>query len=425
MRLLARGLTAAALVLAPLAAVGTPAATAAPLPTPQTSLAPLRTHDDAIAGQYIVTLDKTLDPAATAQQIGVTPFFTYRAALHGFAIDLTAAQLDALRRTPGVKEVEQNATISAFDLHGDAQGAAPAAGTPGLAPPAPSLGSTPSLGIGGSRVKANSWGLDRIDQRRLPLDGQFDTVSKGAGGTAYIMDTGIDFGHSEFGGRAVPGFDAIDDGRDGQDCQGHGTHVAGTVGGATFGVAPQARLVSVRVLDCNGAGTWAGVVAGFDWVASHAEQPAVLNASLGGDYSPAVNDAAAAVADAGVLPVVAAGNSASDACDVSPASADGAFTVGATDSADEQTSYSNYGDCLALFAPGDDIVSARLGGGSVSESGTSMASPHVAGVALLYKATHPSAGTQEVGDWLVANSTAGVLTVDHGSPNQLLYTGGL
>jgi subtilisin family serine protease len=425
MRLLARGLTAAALVIAPLAAVGTPAATATPLPIARTALAPLRTHDNAIAGQYIVTLDTSLDPVLAAQQVGVTPLFTYRTALHGFAIDLTAAQLDLVRRMPGVEEVEQNATVSAFDLHGGTPAGAPAAGRPGIAPPVPSRGAVPLLGIGGSRVKANSWGLDRIDQRRLPLDGQFNTASKGAGATAYIMDTGIDFGHSEFGGRAVRGFDAVGDGRDGQDCQGHGTHVAGTVGGATFGVAPQARLVSVRVLDCNGTGTWAGVIAGFDWVARNAQQPAVLNASLGGDYSPAVNDAAAAVADAGVLPVVAAGNSASDACDVSPAGADGAFTVGATDPADEQTSYSNYGACLALFAPGDDIVSARLGGGSVSESGTSMASPHVAGVALLYKAAHPGAGTQEVGDWLVANSTAGVLTVDRGSPNQLLYTGGL
>jgi subtilisin family serine protease len=239
------------------------------------------------------------------------------------------------------------------------------------------------------------------------------------------VDTGIDYAHSEFGGRAVPGFDAVHDGRDGQDCQGHGTHVAGTVGGATFGVAPQAKLVSVRVLDCDGRGTWAGVVAGFDWVAEHAQQPAVMNASLGGEYSPAVNDAATAVADAGVLPVVAAGNSSADACDVSPAGAPEAFTVGASDSSDQEAYFSNDGGCLDVFAPGEDIVSARIGGGSVAESGTSMASPHVAGVALLYKATHPDAGTAEVGDWLLANATTGVLDVRDGSPDRLLYTAGL
>lgn len=455
MRLFARGLSAAALVLAPLAVAGTPAVAAIPVPTPQTALAPLHTHDDAIAGQYIVTLDKSLDPSSTAQKIGVAPFFTYSSALRGFAISLTSSQLDAVRKMPGVQSVEENASVTAYELVGhttdtaapaqaQAQAAAPAqaqAPATGQVPaPAPAQDPAPAQAqaapaqaapvqaqdAGGARVKANSWGLDRIDQRQLPLDGQFTTVSQGAGATAYIMDTGIDYAHSEFGGRAVPGFDAIGDGRDGQDCNGHGTHVAGTVGGATFGVAPQASLVSVRVLDCDGSGSWAGVIAGFDWVAKNAKQPAVLNASLGGSYSPSVNDAATALADAGVLPVVAAGNSTADACDFSPAGATGAFAVGATTSSDTQASFSNYGSCLALYAPGQDIVSARLGGGSLTESGTSMASPHAAGAALLYKAAHPAAGAQEVGDWLVANSTAGVLgSVTPGSPNNLLYTGGL
>ncbi|NUS18058.1 MAG: S8 family peptidase, partial [Streptomyces sp.] len=287
-------------------------------------------------------------------------------------------------------------------------------------------GAGTALDSAGSRIKASSWGLDRIDQRQLPLDGQFNTTGKGAGATAYILDTGIDYAHSEFGGRAVPGYDAIGDGRNGQDCNGHGTHVAGTVGGATFGVAPQAALVSVRVLGCDGSGTWAGVVAGLDWVAQNAQQPAVLNASLGGDSSTAVDDAVNALADAGVLPVVAAGNNSTDACGVSPARAEGAFTVGATTSSDQQASFSNYGSCLSIYAPGEDIVSARLGGGSLSESGTSMASPHVAGVAVLYKATHPAASAAEVGSWLLGASTAGVLGgVTPGSPNNLLYTGGL
>ncbi|CAG7650512.1 S8 family peptidase [Actinacidiphila bryophytorum] len=408
MRLFARGLTAAALVLAPLTAVGTPAVAAIPLPTPAATLAPLRTHADAVAGQYIVTVQKALDPSAMAQKTGVKPFFTYSSALRGFAVTLNSTQLDAVRRMPGVEAVEENATVSAFDL-GTATGTT----------------TRPAAGQRGIRAAASSWGLDRIDQRNLPLDGQFTTTGKGAGATAYIMDTGIDFGHSEFGGRAVPGFDAVGDGRNGQDCQGHGTHVAGTVGGATYGVAPQAKLVSVRVLGCDGTGSWAGIIAGFDWVAKNAQQPAVLNASLGGGFSPAVNDAATAVADAGVLPVVAAGNSSEDACNISPAGAAGAFTVGATDSADRQTGFSNFGDCLTLYAPGQNITSAKLGGGSVALSGTSMASPHAAGVALLYKAANPSADSQTVGNWVAGQATANVLSVSAGSPNRLLFTGGL
>ncbi|SHL30244.1 S8 family peptidase [Actinacidiphila paucisporea] len=407
MRFLARGLSAAALVLAPLTVAGTTAVAAIPVPTPAATLAPLRVHDNAIAGQYIVTVQRALDPSAMAQKTGVKPFFTYSSALRGFAITLNSAQLDSVRRMPGVESVEENATVTAYDL----------AGTTGT--------TVPAVDHRGVRAAAATWGLDRIDQRNLPLDQQFTTVGKGAGATAYIMDTGIDFGHSEFGGRAVPGFDAIGDGRNGQDCEGHGTHVAGTVGGATYGVAPQANLVSVRVLDCSGSGSWAGVIAGFDWVAQNAKQPAVLNASLGGSFSPSVNDAATALADAGVLPVVAAGNSSADACDFSPASATGALTVGASDSADRQTSFSNFGKCLTLYAPGQDVVSAKLGGGSIALDGTSMASPHAAGVALLYKAKNPSASAQDVDNWVTSQATANVLSVSSSSPNRLLYTGGL
>lgn len=239
------------------------------------------------------------------------------------------------------------------------------------------------------------------------------------------MDTGIDYGHSEFGGRAVPGFDAIDDGRAGQDCAGHGTHVAGTVGGATYGIARQAALVSVRVLDCQGNGTLAGVIAGFDWVAGHAKQPAVLNASLGGDPSPALNQAVGEVWDSGVLPVVAAGNDAKDACQVSPASADDAIAVGASDRDDKEAGFSNFGSCVSLFAPGKAIVSAKLGGGSIAMDGTSMASPHVAGVALLYTAANPTATPAAVSTWLTDQSTKNVLTVAQNTPDQLLFTGAL
>jgi subtilisin family serine protease len=315
---------------------------------------------------------------------------------------LSTTQLDTVRRTPGVESVEENATATAF-------GTGDAGNRGGFAP----------------RAVAASWGLDRTDQRELPLDQQFTTAGNGAGATAYIMDTGIDFAHREFGGRAVPGFDAIGDGRDGQDCEGHGTHVAGTVGGATYGVAPEAALVSVRVLGCDGSGDYAGVIAGFDWVAKNAKQPAVLNASLGGGYSRAVNQAADSLAASGVLPVVAAGNSSQDACDFSPASADRVATIGATDPQDRQTGFSNYGRCLVLYAPGQDIVSAKLGGGSVALSGTSMSSPHTAGVALLYKAANPAASADAVESWLIDQSTKDVLTVSGGSPNRLLFSDGL
>ncbi|SEG47582.1 Peptidase inhibitor I9 [Actinacidiphila yanglinensis] len=416
MRLLARGLSAA-LLLAPLALLPTAASAAggpplgpgpvAPPPGPtRTTPAPLvSATGTSVPDQYIVTLDKDVNLTGAARTLDIKPLFTYGKVMHGFAAVLTASQLATVRNTPGVLAVEQNAQVTDFDRR---------------------IGG-PRGGAGGAqpRVTAASWGLDRIDQHNLPLDNQFSTLGHGAGATAYIVDTGIDYGHSEFGGRAVPGFDAIGDGRDGADCAGHGTHVAGTVGGATFGVAPQASLVSVRVLDCQGSGTLAGVIAGFDWVADNAKQPAVVNASLGGGYSPALNAAADALADSGVLPVVAAGNSTEDACDVSPASAGEALTVGASNRTDQETSFSNYGSCLSMFAPGQAIVSAKLGGGSIAMDGTSMASPHVAGAALLYKAAHPSATAADVRTWLDDNATENVLSGVQDSPNRLLFTGGL
>lgn len=372
-------------------------ATAHSDPTPTPRLAPLYRSANAVPGHYIVSLSKTMDSTAMPGRFGVKPLFTYTSAMHGFAAALSPAQLQTVRRTPGVVSVEEDAKVTAF-------------------------------GTGGSDVRAAapSWGLDRIDQRDLPLDRSFTTKSSGQGTTVYILDTGIDYAHKEFGGRAVFGYDALDDGQRGEDCNGHGTHVAGTVGGSTYGVARKANLVSVRVLDCEGAGSWSGVIAGFDWVAANARQPAVLNASLGGARSIAVNDAATAVADSGVLPVVSAGNSSQDACQISPASAKGVVTVGATNRSDEETDFSNYGECLRLYAPGAAIVSAKLGGGTQSLSGTSMASPHVAGVAALYKATHRAASVAQVGDWLADSSTKDAVgKIGDGSPNSLLFTGGL
>ncbi|MFB6616284.1 S8 family peptidase [Streptomyces sp. NPDC056367] len=388
MRLLAR-LAAAALLAVPPIAAGT--ASAAPEPPP----APLLTAADPVPGRYIVTLEEGQDAAKLARELGLKPSFVYTSAMTGFAVPLTPGELTAVRAAAGVKSVEEDASVQV---------------------PMPTA----------LRAPSNSWGLDRIDQRNLPLDEDFTTRGDGAGVTAYILDSGIDYAHEEFGGRAAFGFDAVGDGRQGQDCTGHGTHVAGTVAGATFGVARKANLVSVRVLGCDGSGSWSGVIAGMDWVAKNARQPAVLNGSLGGDRSAAVNNAATALSEAGVLPVVAAGNSSVDACSFSPASAESVVAVAASDQSDEQTGFSDYGPCVTLYAPGQAIVSAKLGGGSVALNGTSMATPHVTGVAALYKQAHPSAAPAEVAAWLVNESTKDVVTgVGPGTPNRLLYTGGL
>ncbi|MEU5811426.1 S8 family peptidase [Streptomyces sp. NPDC047718] len=394
MRLLAPLTTAAAalVALAP-ATLGGAAAADTPEPTP----VPLHTSANAIPGQYIVTLDKAADPTAVAAVAGVKPSFTYSRTMRGFAAPLTASQLKAIRVLPGVTSVEEDAALTAPPV-------------PAAAAPAP-------------RAVAGSWGLDRIDQKQLPLDGQFTVQGNGAGVTAYILDTGIDFAHSEFGGRARAGFDAVGDGRGGLDCHGHGTHIAGTVGGRTYGVATKVNLVSVRVLGCDGRGSYSGIIAALDWVAANAKQPAVLNGSLGGSRSTAVNAAADALFDAGVLPVFAAGNEAQDACNVSPASASRAVTVAATDRNDQETDFSNFGQCVALYAPGQDIVSARLSGGSVSMDGTSMAAPHVTGVAALYKAAHPDETPEQVASFLEQQSTKDILSrLSYNTPNRLLNT---
>ncbi|WP_147652236.1 S8 family serine peptidase [Vulcaniibacterium gelatinicum] len=270
-----------------------------------------------------------------------------------------------------------------------------------------------------------TWGLDRIDQRDLPLSGTYTYDTTASGVHAYIIDTGIRASHTDFGGRIGNGYTAISDGNGTSDCNGHGTHVAGTVGGATWGVAKGVTLHPVRVLDCNGSGTNSGVIAGMDWVASNHVKPAVANMSLGGGASTAVDDAVTRMTNAGVTVVVAAGNDNSNACNYSPARAASAITVGSTTNTDARSSFSNYGSCLDIFAPGSSITSAWSTGDTATNtiSGTSMASPHVAGVAALYLAANPSATPSQVTNAIINAATPNKVTsAGTGSPNRLLYS---
>jgi subtilisin family serine protease len=348
-----------------------------------------------ISGQYIVVLeDRYADVAGIADELtakhnGKTKH-VYGKALKGFAAELSDKDAAELADDFRVKYVEEDSVVS---LEATQTGA--------------------------------TWGLDRIDQRNLPLNSSYTYNVTGAGVKAYIVDTGINLTHNEFGGRAIDGFDAID-ALPASDCNGHGTHVAGTVGGSLYGVAKGVTLVAVRVLDCGGSGSNSGVIAGVNYVASNhsAGQPAVANMSLGGGISQALDDAVnAAVAD-GVTFAVAAGNSNANACNYSPARAGAAITVGSTTSSDARSSFSNYGSCLDIFAPGSTITSAWYSSNSATNtiSGTSMASPHVAGVAALYLQANPSASPATVGSAIINNATTGVVTnPGSGSPNRLLY----
>jgi subtilisin family serine protease len=341
-----------------------------------------------IDGAYIVVLNEGANPRSVAAVAGVSPHFVYTAALNGFSAQLNAGQLNALQHNPSVAYVEQDQTVSA---------------------------STTQSGA--------TWGLDRSDQRDLPLNGTYTYTPTGAGVRAYIVDTGILTSHTNFGGRASVGYDAM--GGNGQDCHGHGTHVAGTVGSTTYGVAKGVTLIAVRVLDCAGSGSNSGVIAGMDWVANNRVLPAVANMSLGGGFSQAVNDAAARMTNAGVALAVAAGNENQNACNVSPASAPSAITVGSTTSSDARSSFSNWGSCVDIFAPGSSITSTWATSTTATNTidGTSMASPHVAGVAALYLQGNPSASAATVANAIISTSTLGKVTSPGtGSPNRLLFS---
>jgi aqualysin 1 len=347
-----------------------------------------------IPGQFIVTLRDGVNPAAVAREHGVTPEFVYTHALNGFAGSISEAARAGLFRDARVSRIEPDgiATTQAVTQTGA------------------------------------TWGIARIDQHALSLDGTYIYTATGAGVTAYIIDTGIRFTHNEFGGRAVSGFDAVDGGS-ADDCNGHGTHVAGTVGGQTYGVAKGVSLVAVRVLNCRGSGSWSGVIAGLDWVTANHASPAVANMSLGGGASTSVDDAVRRMIASGVATGVAAGNGnnggrAQDACGYSPARVGEAMTIGATTQTDTKTSWSNYGNCVDWFAPGSGITSAWYSSNSATNtiSGTSMATPHTVGVAALYLDGHPGASPAQVRDALFAKLTTNVVKSANTANAHLLFT---
>jgi subtilisin family serine protease len=349
-----------------------------------------------IAGRYIVTFKPAVaDPRGEAVGLvsahGGQLLHSYSHAIKGFAATLPDAAVQALSRNPNVERIEQDATVSLQQV--------------------------------ASPQNQATWGIDRIDQADLPLDTQYRFSQTGAGVYAFIIDTGLRADHAEFTGRTLPGYGAIADGRGTTDCNGHGTHVSGTVAGTTWGVAKAATVVPVRVLDCSGSGAWSGVIAGIDWAASSPLRPAVANLSLGGSASASIDAAVAGAVAKGVTMVVAAGNNGLDACQYSPAREPSAITVGATSNNDYRAYFSNTGKCVDLFAPGYNITSAWYTGTTATNtiSGTSMAAPHVAGVAALVLQLNPTASPAAVTSAILSGATPNhVINSGTGSPTLLL-----
>jgi subtilisin family serine protease len=351
-------------------------------------------------GTWIVTLRDGVDSSSTApvlaRQHGGRIGFVYEHAINGFSFRGSQAAATALLLNPQVIAVEADAEVW--------------------------LDATQSPA---------TWGLDRIDQRNQLLDNSYAYAVDGTGVTAYVIDSGIHFSHNEFDGRAVPGADFVGDGQNGNDCNGHGSHVAGTIGGQTYGVAKDVTLVSVRVFGCTGGSTWETIIAGIDWVIQHhAGGPAVANMSLGGDANSSIDTATNNLINDGVATAIAAGNGdflgrQRDACTYSPARVPSAMTISATKSDDAKVSWANYGSCVDWFAPGVSITSAWYTSNTATNtiSGTSMATPHTAGVAALYLEANPGAGPAQVRDAIFAATTKDIVTSSSTANNDLLYMG--
>ncbi|WP_406295034.1 S8 family peptidase [Streptomyces sp. NBC_00624] len=345
----------------------------------------------AVSGSYIVMLDQKADKAKLAKEYGGKLKRTYNSAINGFSANgLSQTEAKQLAADPAVSKVVQNKKF-----HIDA-----------------------------TQENPPSWGLDRIDQTETAGDHAYTYPdSAGDGVTAYVIDTGVRVTHKEFEGRASSGFDAVDNDDSADDGNGHGTHVAGTIAGATFGVAKKAKIVAVRVLDDSGSGTTEQVVAGIDWVTAHHEGPSVANMSLGGGADPALDAAVQKAIASGVTFAVAAGNESADAGEGSPARVPEAITVASSTENDEQSSFSNYGPVVDIYAPGSDITSSWNDSDDATNtiSGTSMATPHVVGAAAVYLAGHPDATPAEVATALTDGATPDAISnATEGTPNKLL-----